>query len=143
LVHTSLPLFAQNSSIQHSTGSLNDDLMVRNIITASVKRCGKTREQIGEEMSITLAITVTARMLTAFTSESKELHRWPGAWDRAFCFAVGDDALLKCRVEAAGYRVITVAEAELLDLGREYLRQKRAAERMAMIEAGLRGMEDL
>lgn len=140
---SSLPLFQKTCAIDLPIGSLNDESMVRAVVTDAIKRSGKSREQIAEEMSRLLAIAVTARMVTAFTSESKELHRWPGAWDRAFCAAVNDTRLLFCRVELAGFHVITAAEAELLDLGREYLRQKRASERMAMIEAGLRGVEEL
>ncbi len=136
----SMALFPENSGNHAVPGSLNDDLMVREVITNAIKRSTKSREEIAEEMSRLLAVSVTERMITAFTSESKELHRWPGAWDRAFCAAVGDDSLLKCRVEAAGYKVIDSIEADLLDLGREMLRQKRAAENAAMLERRLAGV---
>lgn len=137
----SLPLFRENSSIQGVPGALNDDLLVREVITNAIKGSGKSRDQIAEDMSRSMAIPVTARMITAFTSESKELHRWPGAWDRAFCAAVGDDSLLKCRVEAAGYQVIDAAQSELLALGREYLRQKRASAQVELIERRLAGFD--
>jgi hypothetical protein len=139
--HLSLPLFEQNSSIVQAAGSLNDDSMVRSIITDAIKRCGKSREQVADEMQNLLAIPVTARMITSFTSESKELHRWPGAWDRAFCAATGDFRLLRCRVEAAGFHVITKAEAELLELGRQFLLQKRSAEQVAVLEKRLAGVQ--
>jgi serine/threonine protein phosphatase PrpC len=137
----SLPLFAENSSIDIVPGTLNDDSLVREVITDAIKRSVKSREQIAEEMSRTLGVTVTARMITSFTSESKELHRWPGAWDRAFCVAVGDTRLLFCRVEAAGYLVIDKTGVALLELGAEYLKQKRASERVLLLEAGLRGVD--
>jgi hypothetical protein len=137
----SLPLFAKNSSIDVLPGSLNDDSLVREVVTASIKRSGKSREQIAEEMTRTLGLPVTARMITSFTSESKELHRWPGAWDRSFCAAVNDNRLLFCLVELAGFRVIDSTESKLLELGREFLRQKRASENVQLIEAGLRGIE--
>ena len=86
------------------------------------------------------AISVTARMISSFTAESKELHRWPGAWDRAVCAAVNDDTLLKCRAEAAGYVLIRDEEIELLELGRQYLRRKRANEEAEMIERRLAGV---
>lgn len=140
-VPKSLALFELNSSIHATPGSLNDDLLVRKTITDAIKASKKSREQIAEEMSYALGMRVTARIITAFTSESKELHRWPGAWDRAFCAAVSDQSLLKCRVEAAGLHVISDAEAELLELGREYLRQKRAAERISLLEKGLQGVD--
>jgi hypothetical protein len=113
--------------------------MVRSVLTASIKRSGKSREMIGDEMSASLGIAVTARMITAFTSESKELHRWPGAWDRAFCRAVDDNALLLCRAEAAGFKFISPEEEKLLNLGREYLRRKRAEKALASLEQELEG----
>lgn len=137
----SLPLFKENSSTNVPPGSLNDDSLVREVITESIKRSGKSRDQIAEEMSRTLGLTVTARMITSFTSESKELHRWPGAWDRSFCVAVKDTTLLFCRVELAGFRVIDAPEVELLNLGREYLKQKRAAETVALLERRLQGFD--
>jgi hypothetical protein len=136
-----LPLFPKNSSVDILPGSLNDDSLVRETITEAIKRSGKSREQIADEMTRTLGLPVTARMITAFTSESKEMHRWPGAWDRAFCSAVNDNRLLFCLVEKAGFRVINEAEVDLLELGREFLRQKRASENVALLEKRLQGFE--
>jgi hypothetical protein len=137
----SLALFEQNSSLNHIPGSLNDDLLVRSTITACIKASGKSREQIADIMTELLGLAVTARMITSFTAESKELHRWPGAWDRAFCIAVDSDALLKCRAEAAGYQLIHGEEIQLLELGRQYLRRKRANEEAELLEKRLRGCE--
>jgi len=120
---------------------MNDDLLVRGVVTASIKHSGLSREQIADAMSDLLGITVTARMLTAFTAESKELHRWPGAWDRAFCSATRNNDLLKCRAEAAGLLVIGADEIKLLELGREYLRQKRASRSIAQLESDLEGVD--
>jgi hypothetical protein len=140
-VPKSLALFRKESASNCVPGALNDDLLVREVISDAIKRSEKSREVIADEMSRSLAIQVTARMISSFTAESKELHRWPGAWDRAFCAATGDTRLLFCRVELAGYHVIDDEEADLLELGREMLRQKRAAEKIAMLERGLQGME--
>lgn len=137
----SLALFKEDSSANALPGALNDDLLVRTVVTDSIKRSSLSREQIAERMTAFLGLKVTARMITAFTAESKELHRWPGAWDRAFCAAVEDDTLLKCRAEAAGYRLIRGEEIQLLELGRQYLRRKRATEETELLEARLRGFE--
>ncbi len=120
---------------------MNDELMVRSVLTSSIKLSGKSREQIADEMSELLGITVTARMITAFTAESKELHRWPGAWDRAFCHATGDTRLLLCRVHIAGFRVVTPEEEKLLDLGRQYLRRKQAEKSISVIEQEFDGVD--
>jgi hypothetical protein len=140
-VSKSLPLFEQNFSINPEKGSLNDDALVREAITVSIKRCQLSREQIADRMSYLLGVNVTARMIASFTAKSKELHRWPGAWDRAFCRAVNDDALLQCRAEAAGYKLIRGEEIQLFELGRQYLRRKRADEQTEMLERQLGGVE--
>ena len=137
----SLPLFAESFSTDILPGSLNDDSLVREVITDSIKRSEKSREQIADEMSRTLGVQVTARMISSFTAESKELHRWPGAWDRSFAAATGDTRLLFCRVEKAGYQVIDSTEADLLEYGRETLRQKHAAEKAALLERRLQGID--
>jgi hypothetical protein len=80
-------------------------------------------------------------MIASFTAESKELHRWPGAWDRAFCAATGDERLLKCRIELAGYIIITATEAELLEVGRQYLIHKRSEQSIRLLERQLQGVE--
>lgn len=120
---------------------MNDDLLVRNAITSAIKLCGKSRQQIAEEMSILLNLPVTERMITSFTSESKELHRWPGAWDRAFCAVTGNDRLLICRIELAGYKVISGVEVQVLEVGRQYLTRKRSEAELADLERRLEGRE--
>jgi hypothetical protein len=137
----SLPLFEQNSASAALPGSLNDDALVRSVLVSAIKRSGKSREQIADDMGRLLGVLVTARMLACFTAESKELHRWPGAWDRAFCAAVNDNRLLFCCVEAAGFRVITNEEAGLLELGRQYLIQKRSEQSIVLLERRLAGAD--
>jgi hypothetical protein len=134
---TSLPLFEERTSI---LGGLNDDSLVRETICDSIKRSGKSREQIADDMSALLGLRVTARMITSFTAESKELHRWPAAWDRAFCTATGDDRLLRCCAEAAGLKVIGQQEVALMELGRQYLLRKRADEAIGELERRLAGV---
>ena len=60
--------------------------------------------------------------------------------DFAFCRATGDDRLLACRVEMAGMQVIDSEEADVLELGRQYLIRKHADEQIALLEARLRGV---
>ncbi|QNI34513.1 hypothetical protein H7849_11820 [Alloacidobacterium dinghuense] len=119
----------------------NDDSLVRESIAHAIKGCSKSREQIADEMTLLLGVRVTERMLNSFTADANQLHRWPAAWDRAFCQATGDDALLVCRVQRAGLHVITPTEYELLELGREYLRQKRAAQEVERLEKRLSGVD--
>lgn len=132
------PLFDRRSLVPQN---FNDDAMIRSVITRSIRACDKSRDQIADEMTAMLGVPVTASMLNNFSAEAKQQHRWPAAWDRAFCQAVGDDTLLVCRVQAAGLIVISQADLDLLELGREYLRQKRARERAEELEHRLRGID--
>lgn len=122
-------------------GSLNDSALVRGVLIQSIRKCGKSRAQLAKEITFLSGREITEISLNKFTAESRTDYRWPAELDRAFCRATGDDTLLRCRAELAGFHVINSAEAELLDLGREYLRQKRAAENVAMIEKHLAGLE--
>jgi len=115
-------------------GSLNDDRLVRAAIATTIRRCALSRVQIADSMSLLLGQRVTAKMLNSYSADSMTPNRFPVAWQRAFCQATGDDALLRCCAELAGFRLLTQAEVDLLELGREYLRQKRAAEKLRSIE---------
>jgi hypothetical protein len=99
---------------------------VRKLVTCEIARSSKSREQIAEEMQGLLAIPVTARMIGSFTAESKELHRWPGSFDIAFCEAVGSYKLLAERVKRAGFRMIGPNEEELLRIGRAFIAREKA-----------------
>jgi hypothetical protein len=92
-------------------------------------------------MSELLGVRVTAKMLNSYSSDAMQPNRFPAAWDRAFCEATGSDDLLCCRVRLAGLLVINRSEADLLELGREFLRQKRASENVLLIEKRLQGID--
>jgi hypothetical protein len=122
-------------------GSLNDSAVVRGVLIQSIRKSGKSRAQIAEDISFLSGRDVTEISLNKFTAESRTDYRWPAELDRAFCRATGDDTLLRCRAELAGYRMIDATESDLLDLGKEMLRQKRAAENMALLERRLQGVD--
>ena len=122
-------------------GSLNDECLVRSIITETIRTCAKSREQIAEDISLLVGAKVTVRMLNAYTSEAAQQHRWPTQYTRAFCYVTENWTLLRCIVERSGFHMITPQEAELLELGREYLKQKRANDNVQLLEQRLRGVE--
>ena len=122
-------------------GSMNDAGIVRAALVEAIRTCGKSREQLADEMSTLTGTEVTARRINAFTAESREDYRFPSELARAFCEATGDFSLLKRLAELAGFHLVTQTEYELLRLGREYLKQKRANENVALIERSLVGVE--
>jgi len=132
-------LFATSASM--IPGSMNDGAMIRAVITEAMKNCGLSREQIADEMTRLSGMKVTERQLNNFSADSREEYRFPSELERAFCAATGDDRLLTCRAELAGLHVIDDAGWKLLELGREYLRSKRAAAAIANHEKSLEGVE--
>lgn len=92
-------------------------------------------------MTEMLGARVTEQMLNTYSAGSMSLSRLPAAWVNAFIRAVDDDSLLHAIAEAGGRRVISAEEAELLELGREWLRQKRASENIALLETRLRSVQ--
>jgi hypothetical protein len=120
---------------------MNDATAVRSALVESIRRSGKSRETLADEMSSLTGTKVTTRRINAFSAESREDYRFPLELLRAFCFATGDFSLL-CRIaELLGLRVIDSTEVDLLELGREMLRQKRSAEKAAMLERRLQGVD--
>jgi hypothetical protein len=118
-------------------GSLNDEFVIRGLITTAIKNCSKSRQQIAEEMTNLLGATVTKRALDSYTSEAADLNRWPAQYTRAFCYVTNDWSLIRCVSERCGLHVITKAERKLLELGRQTLIQERAAAAIARLKSEL------
>lgn len=111
-----------------------DAMALRICITREIKRSKKSREQIAAEMSKSLNEKITARMITAFTADSKELHRWPGQYDIAFCEAVGNYRLLSERVKRAGFRMVGLNEERLIRIGKAWEQKTQAEKILAGVE---------
>jgi hypothetical protein len=122
-------------------GCLNDSALIRSVLIRSIKECSKSRAQIADEISRLTGRKITEVTLNKFTAESRGDYRWPAELNRAFCVATGSDLLLHAIAEAAGYMMIRGEDVELLELGREYLRQKRASEKVAILERHLAGVD--
>jgi hypothetical protein len=118
-------------------GSFDDDQLVRSLISAAIKLSGKKRELIADEMTSLVGRSISAAGLNSFSADSKEGHRWPLSWTRAFCTATGDWRLFGSLLERGGIRLITAEEVQLLELGRNYLKQKQAAEEVSRLESSL------
>ena len=122
-------------------GAMNDDAAVRAIITECIRKCAKSREEIVDAMARLTGDRVTLPMSNSYTSGAAEQHRWPSQYTRAFCYVVEDWTFFRCIVERAGFHMITPAEADLLELGREMLRQERANEKAALLRKRLQGVD--
>ena len=121
-------------------GSFNDEFVIRGLVTRAIKQCGKSRQQIAEEMTTLLGTVVTKRSLDSYTSEAADQNRWPAQYTRAFCYVTGDWSLIRCVSERCGLHVITKAERKLLELGRQTLIQERAAAAILQLKNELAGV---
>jgi hypothetical protein len=124
-----------------SPGSLNDTSEVRDCLVEAIRRSGKSRAAIADEMSKLTAAEITVRRINAMTAESREDYSFPAELVRAFCVVTNDFCLLRRLAELSGFRLIDEAEYDLLELGRQYLFQKRSEQQIAMLERKLGGRD--
>lgn len=120
---------------------MNDSAMIRAVASEAMKNCGLSRAHIADAMTRLVGAQVTERQLNNFVADCRAEYRFPAELQRAFCAVTGDDRLLTCAAEAAGLHVIDDTGWELLELGREFLKQKRATAAMAAFERRLAGVE--
>ncbi len=85
------------------------DAELRRLLSEAIKRSGKKRLQIAEEMSADLpGFRVTEPMLNDFTSLRKSAARFPASFVKAFCKAVGCTALQTWLLDDESLRLIQV-----------------------------------
>lgn len=118
-------------------GTMDDDQVIQELITAAIKDSHKSREQIAEEMQTLMGRKFTVRMLNAYTSEANEKHRFPLAFARAFCQAVNDWRVLSYIVVESGFGFATTEDVAFAELGKEFLNRESAAEKIAQLKSKL------
>lgn len=120
---------------------MNQDSVVRALLTDAIKKSPKKRQQIAEELTVALGVRITEAMLNAYTSATHDRYRWPLAWTCAFSKITGDTRLVTALGECLGLMVCDEQERLLLELGRQYLQQKQATDRISDLEKKLKGQE--
>jgi hypothetical protein len=110
-------------------GSANMDVVLRSTITEAIRHSPNSRDRVAEDMSALLGVSVTVRILNAFTSEANEQHRFPLAWTIALCIAINDWRVLRLVVERAGFFLIEAWQRPVLELG-----ERMVATRMSQRE---------
>jgi hypothetical protein len=120
-------------------GSLNMTSAVRNALYEAIKQSGLTRWQIAAKMSELLDQEVSKYMLDAWTSESKEGHRFPMEYAPAFCKATGSNRVLETVCRPVGMFALPCPDALRSELQR--LSDKR--KELQASEKELKGMLDL
>jgi len=127
----------QSETAMSASASFNDAYLIRQVIHDAMAQSGKSRAQLADEMSYLLGSVVTERRLNGFAAESREDLLFPAQYARAMAEVTGDNRILTCLVEKAGFRVITDAEGLVLDLGRQVLEKERAEVEIASLKQQL------
>ena len=112
------------------TASFNDHLAVKANAARAIRDCRKSRQEIAEEMAELLGAHVSLTMLDNWTAETKDKHRFPLAFTRAFCFVTGNFDLLRLAVEPLGYRLVNKTEATCVEIGRAVVQHRETEERI-------------
>ncbi|HKT25525.1 MAG TPA: hypothetical protein VJR04_13030 [Terriglobales bacterium] len=72
------------------------DRRLRDLLAQSIRRSGKSREQIAEDMTRLLSPRrITPHMLNSWTAVTHDSWRFPAAYVLAFCEVTSDDTLLR------------------------------------------------
>lgn len=112
------------------------DYEIRTLAADSIKRSGKSREQIAEGMAALMGCQMTVHMLNGFTAQSKEAIRFPAAHILAFCEVTADDRLQRFLAGPRLLKLIEFAERELAALSDERDRHALRDELLAQSPGG-------
>jgi len=85
------------------------DSALRRLLTASIKRSGKTHAKIAGEMTLHTRQRISKRMVDDWTAQSKKPARFPAAFVVAFCEVTGSDELQR--------HLLSARLRELLEVG--------------------------
>lgn len=88
--------------LRDAPGALNMRSAIRNALYEDIKACPLDRWEIAAKMSQMTDSEVTKFMLDAWTSESKEGHRFPMEFGPAFCRATGGTKVLEVVCQPVG-----------------------------------------
>jgi hypothetical protein len=84
----------------------------RKLLADIIKKSGKPRAKIAEDMRAALGGEITKDKLNEFVRSPRpgRVMRFPAAWARAFCDAVGSDELARFLLSESDRRAVRIAE---------------------------------
>jgi hypothetical protein len=100
---------------------------VEELLARLIRRSGKAREDIAKEMSALAGITISKRMIDAWTCPSKP-PRFPAFLVPAFSEVIGNDELQR-RLMTKGQRVCCEVGERILELQRHQFQNKGKGKR--------------
>ena len=119
-------------------GKYNIDIRLRGLLSAALKSCPLSREEVAGKMSELLGVTITKEQLDSWTAESKDRHRFPYVYGAAFCSATGDRSIVRILAELVGGYFIESEDAIRLELGKIEEQKQRLDQREKAIREFLK-----
>jgi len=118
-----------------AAGSMNIDKPLRDAISEALRDCPLSRYQVAAIMSELLDQDVTKTMIDSWTAESKEQHRFPGAFLPAFCFATKSNKPFSVLAGPVGVFVLPGPEALRAEIQRidEDINKRQAEKRKRLM----------
>lgn len=124
-----------------SEGSLDVKNTFQALIIDTIKKSDLSRWEIAGKMSALIGVEITKYMLDAWTSESKDGHRFPAIYLPAFCQAVGDYRPIKILAEKAGVFVLPGVEVLHAEMAKRIKRRDKENREIKRIKMFLRELE--
>lgn len=103
------------------------DRALRKCLTKAMKRSGKSRAEIADQMQARLGAAISgARRLTEerlydLTSESKRDARFPALWVPLFCEVTGDDSLQRLLMGPRLAGLVEASERDLMSILKQHI----------------------
>jgi hypothetical protein len=116
-------------------GSLDVDRSVRELVSRALKASALDRYEVASQMSKAMGREISKAMMDAFSSESKEGHRFPVSYLPAFVTVTKDRVLLKFLAEKAGGYFLEGEEALSLSYSNIQAQKRELARKEKIVRA--------
>jgi len=104
-------------------------------LARAIRRSGKDRAEIAEEMSRLCGEPVSIHQINAWTAQSRQLHNFPLKYLPAFLVATGDFEVAQNTAEAAGCEWLVGRERAMAEITRRQLLIRRKQAEIERLEA--------
>lgn len=139
----SLPLFDEAAGHEAAPGSLGCAIEIAAAMAAAIEAArqrGLDRELIAARMGLYLGEKMSEATLNSYTCQAQAEREITLKRAMAFDAALGEDVLLRLYAQKrGGRRVVSAADAALIELGRIGQQEKALAERKRALQTLLKG----
>ena len=113
----SLP-FMTAKSFEHPSGSFRRAEAVREAVSATLRSCPLSPEQIADEMTRLTGEKVTKSTIANWSAESKSNYRIPLQLTAAFCEVTNDNRVIRAAFYGTGINILDDTEMAFYEIGK-------------------------